>query len=213
VKHKYTDRLSLSTLGLAGAGVILAIVNWRLVLSLSCGIATMAIVYQYPRSDSPKKKLVWAVLSGSGSIFVCYLFIMLLQSDPNLWVGFAHGLEFLAVLITLGFVLYRNIGNNRSDESTDQLIIYLASEDRLTRLIALKQLHQKVLNHALSFVEEEQLREYCSIILQEEASSALRNVALETIETLQFMAVKPKFKPNNNANDISIVSTKTKGVA
>lgn len=213
MKHKYTDRLSLSTLGLTGGGVLLAIVNWRLVLSLCCGIAVMAIVYQYPRSDSPKKKLVWAVLGGSGSIFVCYLFIMLLQSDPNMWVGFAHGLEFLAVLITLAFILYQNIGKKRSDENTNQLILYLASEDRLTRLIALKRLHQKALNHSLSFLEEEQLKEYCSIILEEETSSALRNVALETIETLQFMAVKPKFKPNNNTNDISIVSTKTKEVA
>lgn len=208
MKRKYTDRLSLTTLGWAGGSVILAIANWRLVLTLVCGVVAMIIFYQNYRSVSPNQRLIWAVLGGSGSMAVCYLFITLAQSSANPLVGVGQGLEFLAILSTLGLVLYQNIINKRSDKTTGQLIIYLASEDQLTRLIALRQLHQRVINHTLTFQQEEQLKEYCHIILEQSESNSLRNVALETIETLQFMTLRPKLRRNHGFSDFSLISPK-----
>jgi uncharacterized membrane protein (Fun14 family) len=208
VKRKYTDRLSLTTLGLAGGGVVLVMTNWRLVLTLSIGIFAMILFYQNYRSVSPNQRLLWAVLGSSFSMFVFYLFIVLIQSSSNFLVGFSEGIEFLAILSTLGLVLYQNIINKRPDKTTNQLILYLASEDDLTRLIALRQLHQRVINCGLSFQQEEQLKEYCQIILEQEDSNRLRNAALETIETLQFRSVKPKLKRDQTYNDLSLISPK-----
>lgn len=197
MKRRYTDRFSWSTLGLTGGAIVLTITNWRLVFTLLCGITVMTVIYRYPRSFNPNQRLKWAVLGGSASIFACYLLLMLLQAYPNSWLGLGEVLEFIAVFTTLGLVLYQNLTNKRPAKTIDQLILYLASEDPLTRLIGLRQLQQRVVNQSLSFQQEQQLKEYCQIILEQQQSEALRDTALETMEMLQFVNLRPKLKSNS----------------
>ncbi|MCA1904287.1 MAG: hypothetical protein LDL47_05545 [Cyanobacteria bacterium KgW148] len=197
MKRRYTDRFSWSTLGLTGGAIVLTIANWRLVFTLLCGITVMTVIYCYPRSFNPNQRLKWAVLGGSASIFACYLLLMLLEAYPNSWLGLGEVLEFIAVFTTLGLVLYQNLTNKRPAKTIDQLILYLASEDPLTRLIGLRQLQQRVVNQSLSFQQEQQLKEYCQIILEQQQSEALRDTALETMEMLQFVNLRPKLKSNS----------------
>ncbi len=205
MKRKYIHRLSLSNLGLTGAALILTITNWRLVLTLCCGIAVMLLAYQYPQGGSPNKRLTWAIVGGSGSIFICYLLIMIFQSYPNGWIGLGEILELVAVFATLGLVLYQNLSHKRQEKSTNQLILYLASEDNLTRLIALRQLQQRAINQSLTFQQEQQLKEYCQIILEQSHPSVLANTALEIMEVLQFIPLKTKLK--QPLNDLSLISS------
>ncbi|PLS69208.1 MAG: hypothetical protein CV045_03515 [Cyanobacteria bacterium M5B4] len=197
MKRRYTDRFSWSTLGLTGGAIILTITNWRLVFTLLCGITVMTMIYRYPRSFNPNQRLKWSVLGGSASIFACYLLLMLLQSYPNGWVGLGQALEFIAIFTTLGLLLYQNLGNKPPHKTIDQLILYLASEDQLSRLIALRQLQQRVVSQSLSFQQEQQLKEYCQIILEHAQSDTLRDTALETMEMLQFVNLRPKLKSNS----------------
>lgn len=194
MKRKYTDRVSTSGLLLVGGAAVMVLTNWRLVLTLLCGTTAMLIAYQYRRSGTPSQRLLWAMGVGSGSVFTCYLLLMLLQSHPNGWVGVAAAVQFLAVLAILLLLLYQTWGERSKERTVDQLILQLASEDHLTRLIALQELQKKAAQHTLSFQQEQRLQEYCQILLAQNASPALTNAALATIESLQFAPLQPKLQ-------------------
>lgn len=179
---------------MAGGVLVMVLTNWRLVVTLLCGTTAMLIAYQYRRSGTPTQRLVWALAIGSGSVFVCYLLLMLLQSHPNSWVSIATAVQFLAVLAILALLLYQNLGESSKARSVNHLILQLASEDHLTRLIALQELQRKASEHSLSFQQEQQLKEYCQILLEQNASPALTKAAWATIESLQFNPVQPKLR-------------------
>jgi hypothetical protein len=186
--------------------------DWQLVVATGAAIAAMSNVYSSQSWNWRKNgvrlkqflqgsngKLAIAVTIGSSTMLLFYTILAIWNSQGDHWLGFGESLQFLAILAVLGLLLKQvfQTDSNQSQKRLNRLVLDLASENDLQRLIAVRQLGQSIKQIHLPLDQEQAIAEYCEVLLRSETFMPVREAAFELLESLQ-QVESPKIMPNQN---------------
>jgi hypothetical protein len=172
--------------------------DWQLMLATSTAIGAMSTVYgaqnwNWRRNGvrfkqfihGSNSKLAIAVAVGGGSMLLVYTMLSIWQSQTNNWLGFGESVQFLAILGILALLVRQLLHSNAQTNKThlDRLVLDLASDNDLQRLIAVRQLSS--METSFSLEQEEAIAEYCQVLLQTENFVPVREAAFELLAALQ----------------------------
>ncbi|MEE3715630.1 hypothetical protein V2H45_02600 [Tumidithrix elongata RA019] len=176
--------------------------NWQLVMATMAGVMVMSLIYilqdwewhgLLPRLQklwrSPYRRLSLAVATGASTVFFTYTLLGIWSSVPDHWLASAEILQLTATFAVLLLLAQQVIDRwvQKQQTSIDQLISRITSTDDLERLIAVRQLAQCVQQKRFPLSQERAIADYCHLLLSRESVPAIRDAALETIESLNYL--------------------------
>ena len=182
--------------------------NWKLLLATTVGIGLMSLCYLLQNSHwqrycqkwqnflvGSNRQLILAVGTGATGAFCTYLAASIWADAENQWLATGAILQGFASLATLGLLLWSLWGkkNSSTEAKIDLLLADLSHDDRLKRLVAIRQLTRLLVNNRLSSEHYQQSIEYYRLMLSEPQPPAIENALLESLDVLD--ADKTSQKP------------------
>ena len=184
--------------------LMLSLWNWQLVVATVAGVIVMSLVYVWQdwnwgrlilRSQKllshPNSKLTLAVGMGAGTVFLTYMIAAIWSNIENHWIASAGILQLAATLTVLGLLIKLAIDNwlTTQEANVEQLVAQFTANDELERLIAVRQVAQRVQQKRLPLNQEMAIAQYCQVLLGRETVPAIREAALETLEALNYKQI------------------------
>jgi hypothetical protein len=188
----------------AVALLMLSLWNWQLVVATIAGVTVMGLVYVWQdwnwgrlilRSQKllshPNSKFTLAVGMGAGTVLLTYMVSAIWSNIENHWLASAGILQLAATLAVLGLLIKQAIDNwlTAQEANVEQLIAQFTANDDLERLIAVRQLAQRVQQKRLPLNQETAIAQYCQVLLGRETVPTIREAALETLEALNYKKI------------------------
>jgi hypothetical protein len=185
----------------SGATVILWAWDWRLVLATGAGIGCLALL----RETSPEQWRQWQTklgylsekipltvgLAGMASL-TTYLMATIWAESENRWLAIATMGQGLVSITTLGLLVWQVTiaQQQKGRDRYEQWLRELTAHEPLRRLMAVRQLSERVTQQELSSGQFQQLIEYFSLILLQETEESVRQAILESLQAWR-VSVKP----------------------
>lgn len=185
--------------------LMLALWNWQLVVATIAGIVVMSLVYVgqdwnwsslilrgQKLLDHPNRQFTVAVGMGAGSVCFTYMVAAIWYAIDNHWLAGAGILQLVATLTVLVLLIKQAIDNwlKTQQSNVDTLVAQFTASDDLERLIAVKQLAQRLQQKRLPLNQEVAIAQYCQVLLSRETVPAIQDAALEILEAINYKQIK-----------------------
>jgi hypothetical protein len=182
--------------------LVMLVWNWQLLTATIAGVTVMSLIYilqdwqwqeLFPHIQklwrSPYRRLSLAVATGASTVFFSSTLLGIWSGVPDHWLASAEILQLSATFAVL-FLLAQQALNQlvqKQQTNLDQLVARMTATDDLERLIAVRQLAQCVQQKRFPLSQERAIADYCQLLLTRESVPAVREAALETIESLTYL--------------------------
>ncbi len=195
--------------------IALLIWNWKLLLALAIGLATMALIYSLQTRDlqpwiaglrhwlnGPHRLLLLCVPCGSIAMLGTYLGANLWDDSHNAWLVSCILLQGLGMILGLALLSTQvlNRESDRFDNNLDNALADLTAPNPLSRLVAVRQLNRLLDQRILSPEQTRIATQALQILLSQETESLVREATLRSLDP-GLMA--PEFSPSENQNSES----------
>lgn len=180
--------------------------NWQLVAATIAGVTVMSAIYILQDWEwhgflpyiqklwrSPYRRLSLAVVTGAATVFFTSTLLGIWTSISDHWLASAEILQLCATFAVLFLLAGQAIERliQKQQTSLDRLIERMTAADDLERLIAVRQLAQCVQQKRFPLSQEQAIADYCQLLLARESVPAIREAALEAIESLTYLNLPP----------------------
>jgi hypothetical protein len=189
----------------AVALLMLALWNWQLVVATIAGVVVMSLVYVWQDwnwsslilriqklLDHPNRQFTVAVSAGAGAVCFTYMAAAIWHAIDNYWLASASILQLVATLTVLVLLVKQAIDNwlKIQQSNVDNLVAQFTASDDLERLIAVKQLAQRLQQKRLPLNQEIAIAQYCQVLLSRETVPTIQDAALEILEAINYKQIK-----------------------
>lgn len=186
--------------------MVMLIWNWQLMLALGMGALAMVTVYilqdGYGSSltsrlqrlfSSHLRSLALAVLAGALAVVVTAISLGIYTSMANHWLAGGIVMQLAASVGIFFFLVRQSIQQWRvkQEDRFSQWMHQIASDNELERLVAMQGLYDSVQQQQLSPAKETALVQCCQILLNHETEPLIREVVLDTLQTLNLRRITP----------------------
>ncbi len=173
--------------------------NWPLVLATVVGILVMLGIYSVPAWDwqTPwfrlrklwqgiDQRLVVAVLGGATATFGTYLMVAIGAAATSPWLATGFILQGLGILSILGILLWQGMQQQTQHQAAhlDRLLDSLTDANALRRLVAVRQMTQRVSAQQVAESDRAHFTDYLRLLLHQESEPLVRDAALEGLQAL-----------------------------
>ena len=182
-----------------GVVALLWLLNWKLFLATSVGIALMFGCYllqnphwqRYCRQwqrflAGSNRQLLLSVGSGATGAFCTYLAASVWAETENQWLATGAILQGFASLMTLAALLW-SLWSKKAhslEVKLEKSLADLSHNSHLKRLVAIRQLTRLLLTNRLSSEHYQQAIEYFRLMLSEPQMPMVKNALLESLNML-----------------------------
>ncbi len=186
--------------------MIMVLWNWQLVLALGMGAAVMVGVYLWQDSygiglrlklqrlfTSQLQALALAVVAGATAVLVTTTGLGIWTSVANHWLAGGIVLQLAASMMIL-WCLFRQVVQQWQSKQEDNFSLWMhqiASDKELERLVAMQALYESVQTQRLAPGKEKALVQCCQILLNHETEPLVRELVLDTLQTLNLRRISP----------------------
>lgn len=186
---------------LLGLTVVVAMLfwNWKLLLATVVGVFVMLLVYLMQEWDwqvhwadlrrylsGSNRQLALAVGSGGVAAFSTYMAVCISVDSDSPWIASGAILQGFGTLATLILLVWQVVSRqiSRDEALLNPMLTDLTDVDPLKRLIAVRQLTQRVTNAHLDVAARRQIADYFHLMLSREQEAVVRNAVLDGIQAL-----------------------------
>ena len=191
--------------------LVMLVWNWQLMTALGVGALVMATAYGlqdgYGSSltyrlqrlfSSHLRSLALAVLAGALAVMVTALSLGIWTSVPNHWLAGGVVMQLVTSAAVLFFLVRQTAQQWRikQEDNFSHWMHQIASNNELERLVAMQGLYESVQRQQLAPAKEKALVQCCQILLNHEKEPLVREVVLDTLQTLNLRRISPASTQN-----------------